>query len=291
MAGETGIAWTDATVNFVLGCTPIGDGCERCYAKGFVERKWPNIKFETGGRRHVTLSGFTDPPKWQRMHDRGQSTMRFNHKDAPIPVWIFACSLSDFFDNEWPDGVRDRAWQVIRACPSLRWILVTKRIGNVVKMLPTDWDRGRNYPHVGVVSTMVNQVEYDRDAEKLFNLYRHGVRWTGISMEPQLGPIKMNVPTDWVITGGESKQDDRPARPYDLAWAESLVKQCKLAGIPVFVKQMGDTPLSDGQLLKFKGKGDNIQAFPRHIRIQQMPRVFDDDPPRVAPIKSQSILL
>lgn len=468
MAAETGIAWTDATVNFVLGCTPCGPGCDACYAKTFVERKWPNIKFEAGGHRHVTTSGFTDPLKWQRMHDAGKTTMRVDGADIPLPVWIFACSLSDFFDNEWPDGVRDRAWEVIRQCPALRWILVTKRVGNVQKMLPADWDGGRNYRNVGVVATMVNQEEIDRDMPKLAALKSLGVRWCGLSIEPQLDRIDLSKwiggenaieehrgkslsggadrrignrfdgsdlaigreamgslerwdqddsmqetasgetngglfanPTDgkwqalertgpsaglsafqgadtggnddqpwerqetsestlelgngnilgtanscdprsearartasersqesdgeidsggrppdqtatekariaesdcqglsgnnaghfencsrrpldilsWVICGGESKQEGIPARPFHLEWATSIVKQCEDASVPCFVKQMGDSPFLRGQLIKFKGKGDNIQAFPRHLRVQQMPQVFADDPP------------
>ena len=41
---------------------------------------------------------------------------------------------------------------------------------------------------------------------------------------------------DWLIVGGESGPG---ARPFDLAWARSVVQQCRAAGVPVFVKQMG----------------------------------------------------
>src|SRR4029079_7875431 len=44
---------------------------------------------------------------------------------------------------------------------------------------------------------------------------------------------------DWVIVGGESGPG---ARPFDLAWARSIVQQCKAAGVPVFVKQLGAKP-------------------------------------------------
>ena len=40
----------------------------------------------------------------------------------------------------------------------------------------------------------------------------------------------------WAIVGGESGPD---ARPFDVAWARSLVKQCRAASVPVFVKQLG----------------------------------------------------
>jgi hypothetical protein len=46
----------------------------------------------------------------------------------------------------------------------------------------------------------------------------------------------------WVIVGGESGPG---ARPFDLAWARSIVAQCKAAGVKVFVKQLGAVPVMD----------------------------------------------
>lgn len=40
----------------------------------------------------------------------------------------------------------------------------------------------------------------------------------------------------WVIVGGESGPG---ARPFDLAWARSIVRQCREAGVAVFCKQIG----------------------------------------------------
>lgn len=44
---------------------------------------------------------------------------------------------------------------------------------------------------------------------------------------------------DWVIVGGES---GAKARPCDIAWIRSVVTQCKGAGVPCFVKQLGARP-------------------------------------------------
>ena len=49
---------------------------------------------------------------------------------------------------------------------NLRWILLTKRIGNARKMLPADWSDG-GYGHVGLMATLANQEEWDRDWPKL----------------------------------------------------------------------------------------------------------------------------
>lgn len=63
--------------------------------------------------------------------------------------------------------------------------------------------------------------------------------------KPQLDPSGAVASSDrpsisWVIVGGES---GARARPFDLAWARSIVEQCQAAGVPVFVKQLGAHPI------------------------------------------------
>lgn len=45
---------------------------------------------------------------------------------------------------------------------------------------------------------------------------------------------------DWIIVGGESGHE---ARPFLLSAAREVVRQCKAAGVPVFVKQLGAKPV------------------------------------------------
>lgn len=45
---------------------------------------------------------------------------------------------------------------------------------------------------------------------------------------------------NWLIVGGESGPK---ARPFDVAWARSVVAQCKAAGVACFVKQLGARPI------------------------------------------------
>ena len=81
---------------------------------------------------------------------------------------------------------------------------------------------------------------------------------------------------DWVICGGESGMG---ARPFDLAWARSLRDQCKEAGVPFFMKQLGRRPEEtvtaprDWQRavpLKDKKGGDPAE-WPEDLRIQEVP--------------------
>ena len=64
-------------------------------------------------------------------------------------------------------------------------MLLTKRIGNAAKMLPSDWQSGA-FAHVGLMATLKNQQVWDRDFPKLM---RVPAAWHGVSIEPMLGPI------------------------------------------------------------------------------------------------------
>jgi protein gp37 len=48
--------------------------------------------------------------------------------------------------------------------------------------------------------------------------------------------VRENFSIHWVIVGGESGPG---ARPCDVAWIRSVVKQCRAVAVPCFVKQLG----------------------------------------------------
>ena len=77
----------------------------------------------------------------------------------------------------------------------------------------------------------------------------------------------------WVIIGGESGSG---ARPFDLAWARSLVEQCKAAAVAVFVKQLGSNPIMEPGPLTWPTtapKGGDWAEWPDDLRVREMPRV------------------
>lgn len=80
---------------------------------------------------------------------------------------------------------------------------------------------------------------------------------------------------DWVIVGGESGHG---ARPCDLAWIRSVVRQCKAADVPVFVKQMGSRLVNsehpDDRLstVCITGKGGDMSEWPEDVRVREFPR-------------------
>ncbi len=118
------------------------------------------------------------------------------------------------------------------------------------------------------------------------------------------GPHSALVPTampwsgkacpDWVIVGGESGPN---ARPCNVKWIRSVVQQCKAAGVPVFVKQLGVKPYQchgghDAPIGSYGGgavdchghggcgcevlevrdtKGGDMAEWPEDLRVREFP--------------------
>lgn len=241
MAEQSAISWTDATYNPWIGCTKVSPGCDNCYAARDNERRKWVPGWGAGVPRHRTKTA-SDVRKWDKQ-------ARLSGK----PLRVFCASLADVFDNEVPQEWRDDLWTLIRETPNLRWLLLTKRIGNVPKMLPRWWP----LPHVGLMATMVNQAEFDRDIQKLLDV---PAAWRGISMEPMLGLIDISdLRIDWIITGGESG----PAHRFtDPAWIRSMRDQCAALGIAFHHKQWGGTrPKENGCEID----GVEHKAFPEAL--------------------------
>lgn len=224
MAEQTAISWADATFNPWIGCTKVSPACDHCYAARDNERrKWVD-GWGAGVPRRRTKT-WSDPKRWNRKAEATGYSPR-----------VFCASLADVFDNEVDPAWRADLWQLIRETPNLRWMLVTKRIGNVEKMVPTDWP----FAHVGIISTIVTQAEWDRDWPKL---KRTPAPWRGISMEPLLGAIDIGSERpDWIITGGESGSVCRITRPE---WVRSLRDQCATNGVAFHHKQWGGARPAD----------------------------------------------
>jgi protein gp37 len=237
-------------------------------------------------RKHTSASYWEQPKRWNdtpffecahchwRGTDRDRKKAFARHGKCclemdlrPARRRVFCSSLSDVFDNEVPQLWRTQLFALIYDTPNLDWLLLTKRIGNATRMMREDppesiaREVGAGLPNVWIGATVVNQEEADRDIPKLLAT---PARLRFLSMEPLLGPVDLRLleysgarerdgsgtvlttrrrALDWVIVGGESGIN---ARPLQLEWVRSLVQQCKAAGAPVHVKQLGQFVLDDG---------------------------------------------
>ena len=268
MSITTAIEWCDATFNPWIGCTKVSPACDHCYAAVSTPARSLRIEWGASKSRHRTAASTWETPlHWERKHQQFAQTYGRRRR-------VFCASLADVFDNEVPDKWRADLFALIAATPNLDWLLLTKRIGNVPKMLVETHmayarETGRHWNgvlndcwddlpgNVWLGATVVHQEEADRDIPKLLAV---PARVRFLSIEPMLGPIDLMrarssmtqaagaaamdalrersawLGIDWVICGGESGPKARPMHPD---WARSLRDQCASAGMPFLFKQWG----------------------------------------------------
>ncbi len=234
MAENSKIEWTDHTFNPWIGCTKVSPACDHCYAEALMDTRYGRVEWGAGNARVRTApANWRKPLQWDRQAQA----------DGSRP-FVFCASLADVFDNEVDPQWRRDLFALIRHTPNLTWLLLTKRIGNVRKMVDV-WPR-----NAAIGATMANQEEYDRDRMKLVDIQREfQPAFTFASIEPMLGPIILdkNAP-DWIICGGESGSG---AREMNARWARSLRDQSSLFGRKFFMKQMtGKKPIPDDLLIR-----------------------------------------
>lgn len=228
MAENSKIEWTRHTWNPWIGCTKVSPACNHCYAEAMMDTRYGRARWGAGEDRVRTSEANRKLPyRW----NRAAAAAGERHT-------VFCLSLADIWDKEADQLWRDEALTTMHETPHLIYLLLSKRIGNAVKM--TDPLAGcRNLPpNAALGATMVNQAEWDRDAPKLAEAgERLGALFTFASVEPMLERIWMgDAPCpDWVICGGESGRD---ARDMPERWAFDLKYQTEARGKAFFMKQM-----------------------------------------------------
>lgn len=239
MAENSKIGWTDHTMNFWWGCNKVSAECTHCYIDGIMRRAGKEPF--NGPMRTVN---WMHPQKWDRQAKAQNRRFR-----------IFTCSMSDFF-HAGADDWRPEAWQVIKECPNLDWLILTKRPELIAERLPSDWGKGYANVWLGVtcgVSASLQRLAILKEIPAV-------VRF--VSAEPLLGPIDFRPYLDgsfqWIITGCEQAGVDK-RRQMDLAWVRDIDHQCREAGIAHFFKQYynGTRISTDGKLGRMP-----LQAWP-----------------------------
>jgi protein gp37 len=159
-----------------------------------------------------------------------------------------------------------------------------------------------------------DQATADERIPVLLSMREHvgGALW--VSLEPQIGPVDFTRiahrpggdthdprplvinalrgffdgnlgaqrALDWIVVGGESGPG---ARPFDVAWARSTIAQCRAAGVPVFVKQLGTLARDSAEMVKpgrdfppvprllslRDRKGGDMAEWPEDLRVRELP--------------------
>lgn len=249
MSDGTGIEWTDATWNPIVGCSVVSPGCKRCYAMRFAGARLQHVP-AYAGLTQATKAGHV----WT-----GEVRMQESVLEQPL-AWrkgrrIFVNSMGDLFHEDVPDAWIDRVFAVMAACPQHQFQVLTKRAERMrryVSALPQrpaavcrageamGLDIGRctwPLPNVWLGVSAEDQERWDERVPHLWQT-RAAIRF--VSAEPLLGSITepcFIADLDWLIVGGESGPRARPMHP---SWPREMRDQCRTHGVPFFFKQWGE---------------------------------------------------
>lgn len=304
MSQNSSIEWTEATWNPVRGCVKVSPGCAHCYAETFAERF-------RGVKGHPYEQGF------DLLHVPSKLDEPLRRKK---PTTYFVNSMSDLFQDGVNDLFISHVFAVMALTPQHTYQVLTKRaqrMRDYLHEMTTDPDAfcfawAREYqrddrqptprltnetwplPNVWLGVSVENQHFAD---ERIPLLLQTPAAVRFISAEPLLEAVDLRLNDEfpsadggcyedarhgvrWVIVGGESGPG---ARPFDVAWARSIVQQCKDAGVACFVKQVGlypwdsEYPGPNGEIethwkLRDKKGGDPAE-WPEDLRVREFPQV------------------
>ena len=271
----TKIEWCAETWNPVTGCTRVSLGCERCYAERMA-RRLDGRGIGYNGTTKATKNGPRWSGKVNLLPERLEQPLRWRkprrvfvcsmgdlfHEDVP----------AEFIDRVFATmaNAHQHTFQVLTKRPER---MVAYLVGDGItrrRQIAAVADYGILWPlpNVWLMTSVENQATAD---ERIPHLLRCPAAVRGVSMEPLLGEVDLrefapfsfrpmepetrqhlreiypgglpanslnaqdSEPLHWVIVGAESGPG---SRPMDIAWARSVVEQCRPAGVACFVKQV-----------------------------------------------------
>lgn len=327
---KTSIAWTDATWSPIRGCSKVSSGCANCYAESVAHRfNAPGLPYEgltKDGRWNGTVrlvpEHLADPLRWQRPRKIFVNSMSdlfhesLNAKTIAAVFGIMAAASRHTFQvlTKRPERMRaflngeerDRGASVRETC----FYAARDAVGEKMLRDCDPWDVDFPLPNVWLGVSVEDQATADKRIPILLDTPA-AVRF--VSYEPALGPVDFGKftlcaclgtgcaecqgdpersPLHWIIVGGESGSS---ARPFDVGWARSTVKQCAAAHVACFVKQMGSVPVLFGgtnarhswpdgtefdepdentrqTIALHNSHGADEAEWPESLRVQEFPR-------------------
>lgn len=192
------------------------------------------------------------------------------------PARVFVNSMSDLFHESVPDEFIERVLSVVHRRPQHTFMVLTKRPERMRAFMTRPISQWTYSAMPAALSWPFSNlwlgvsVEDKATADQRIPLLLQtpaAVRW--VSFEPLLGPVNLDAihtqsqdglehawwsavsgkrfnpwadgdveapRLDWVVVGGESGPK---ARPCNVDWIVSILEQCRAAGVPAFVKQLG----------------------------------------------------
>ena len=313
--GDTKIEWTDTTANPVRGCTKVSPGCAHCYAETFAER-FRGVKghpYEQGFDLRLVPEKLAEPLSWKKPRRVFVNSMSDLFQDgvevefiarvfavmAMAPEHTFqvltkrAQRMRDVLnDPSFRDEVEVWITMMLEEEPALarRVDVFNRRTDDPRAIAPDVGGEDWPLPNVWLGVSVENQRFAD---ERIPLLLQTPAAVRFISAEPLLEAVDLLGVRcflqqhsecrrlDWVIVGGESGHG---ARPFDIAWARSIITQCKAGGVACFVKQLGSEPMEGekhfmemtigARSIRLNSrKGGDMDEWPDDLRVREFPQM------------------
>lgn len=258
-------------------CTRISPGCQHCYASTINKRFGNGLEFTVPNLERIEFfldEHILEEPVKQKK-----------------PCTIFVGDMFDLFHEAIPAEFIAEVFRVALKTPRHTFQFLTKRAERMRKLV----NYAQEYWGVKFGEHMwfgVSVEDNERALDRIPSLQETRAAVRFLSIEPQLEAVDLWSPRyrfkgshtsafawgegiNWVICGGESGPG---ARPFNLAWAESLQKQCAAANVPFFMKQIGSNPWLPNDM--WRGltppkirdrKGGNPAEWPEHLRVREFP--------------------
>lgn len=132
----TKIAWTNTTLNPIVGCSKISPGCDNCYAERMAVRQ-KAMEIARGCKTKKYLSTVDDNGKWT-----GQIGISEKVLAEPLhwkkPRMVFVSSMGDLFHPNVPFEWIDKVMAIITLCPQHQFQFLTKRAERMAEYFLSD---------------------------------------------------------------------------------------------------------------------------------------------------------
>ena len=280
MMNKTKIEWCDFTYNPVTGCR---HKCEYCYARRQAQRFCGDIRLnKTSDQLQNAGNGLwileepfkNNQGKVTPLPTGFEPTLHRYRLPMPAqkkkPANIFVCSMADLFGEWVPDSWIKEVFEACAAAPWHNYLFLTKN----PKRYWALHDKGilpdkENYWFGATLTRGAEENNIACSLPEYTGRPRPTHRNTFVSVEPLLDDIEGAHPmggffayypavAKWAILGAETGSSKNKVIPKK-EWIEKIVKACKKADIPVFMKDS----------LKEIWEDPLIQQFPKALQLKE----------------------
>lgn len=176
MGDKTGIGWTEATWNPVVGCSIVSAGCTNCYAMAHAARM---VRMNPDSHYAGTTIDTKAGAVWNGVLKRAPDNIRFRPVRWMKPRMIFVNSMSDLFHEAIPDDWIDEVFAVMALAFWHDFQVLTKRSARMRAYLSAPGRREAIQAAMRAVARAADLPEFTAIEWPLKNV------WLGVSTEDQ----------------------------------------------------------------------------------------------------------